>query len=444
MLPDSGKRPLTFLRFAIQRKKEFLRDVRDAYDGLVLMGNILLYQYRSTPSVIFMSRKPFFVDPMSYLFGQPYDVFKTRVKKGAPAFKPSFQKLMLGHGLDPEAFFPYDYTRLIRFLAGSDNNIKIFTDNALAFQWDNVWDTIREAKELMTDEQLSQLNEADYRPSFLIPPYFLYDSAGSRSPATVAGLNTKILAYCDGLRSSRDIFPMVFLKRDVLLSDGDQEQLLSVLQRYDFPGYCLWVEDFDEKFATASEISGLVALITSLAAGDKQVVSVYGGFFSMLLRYFGLTSVCFGLGYGETRTAMAAAQQGTGPAPIRYYLQELHSFLTLENALLVLRKRPDLICNCPACQRVLRGDPERVTNFQDEEALAEMHFLYNRLQEQRQITDNTLRELIDGLQWTLDLIANIDEITKPYRVGRYYEDRPIVDPSYINRWKDTLQRSIAT
>src|SRR5688500_18151543 len=93
--------PLIFLRFGLHRKKNFLRDIRRAYQGIVLPANILLYQYKSTPPVVFNCNKPFFVEPMSYLLGQPYKDFKQRLEKG-PRFKPSFQRLMEGHGLSPE------------------------------------------------------------------------------------------------------------------------------------------------------------------------------------------------------------------------------------------------------------------------------------------------------------------------------------------------------
>jgi hypothetical protein len=437
---DQGDTPFTYLRFGLTRKKEFLRDVRRAYDGIVLMGNILLYQYKSTPMVIYECQRPFFVDPMSYLFGQPYEDFKQRVKPG-PRFKPSFEKLMKGHGLDPRDFLPYDYRRLLRTLTSSDAKVERFTENSLGFQWANVWNAVQEASEYLSEERRRELVENDYRPRFLIPPYFLYTPIRGGGASITNDLNSRILQYCWNNREKwGDIFPAVLIRKESLENDFI-DAVVQAVRRFDFPGYCIWVEDFDERFATCEQISGLIRLTQALSEGEREVVMLYGGFFSLLLKYFGATCVCHGLAYGEARTLAAAAQQGSGPAPVRYYVLELHRFLTLDDALVVLRARPDLICSCRICQRVIGNDPERVTHFSNEEALAEMHFLYNRLQERRMIATATLEQAIQSLQWTLTLNDDIADITKRFKVRGGYEERPIVDPAYIQSWATALQEA---
>lgn len=429
---EQANGPLTFLRFGIQRKKDFLRDVRRAYDGIVLTGNILLYQYRSTPMVIFGSKSPFFVDPMSYLFGQPYEDFKQLVEKG-PRFKPSFDRLMRGHGLEPEEFLPFDYTRLIRSLLNSDN-IATFTDNALSFQWNNVWNTVRDSTDFLPEDQQLTIEERNYRPRFLIPPYFLYLPPRSDRRPLTNELNARILDHCWSERAKwGDFFPTVLIRKDSLESNFI-DTLVTDITRHPFPGYCIWVEDFDERFATPEQIGGLIRLTRLLSTGGRQIVMLYGGFLSLLLYYFGMTCVCHGLSYGEARTLGAATQKGSGPAPVRYYILQLHRFLTLEDALVVLRKRSDLLCTCPICRRVIGNDPERVTQFSQEEELAEMHFLFNRYQERQMIGSSTLEQAIDNLEWSLALAGDIANITKRFKTRTGYETRPIVDPSYIQAW----------
>jgi hypothetical protein len=437
---DGTTAPLDFLRFGIQRKKAFLKDVGQAYNGIVLPANILLYQFRSTPTVIFMCQKPFFVDPMSYLFGQPYESFKKRVKKGGLRFKPSFEKLMQGHGLDPEAFIPFDYTTLLRFLA-EDKNLQAFCAKAFGFQRDSVWKTIQEAEDLMTDEQKATLNEATYRPSFLIPPYFLY--AFSRSGTSAAtGLNARILDFSFKERKNwGDVFPLVFVRKEDLESEVLSE-IIRVAKGNDFPGYCIWIEDFVERLAKKEQIKGLIRLVRALSEGGKQVVALYGGYFSMLLKGFGLKCVCHGLAYGEARSVSASAEEGSGPAPIRYYLYDLHCFLTLENALTVLRARRDLICDCPICARLIGGDPENVTRFSREEALAELHFLWSRNKERAAIGGAGIEDAIAYLQLTLDLNEDLGEITRQYRTSNGYEERPIVNIQYIKNWMDAMKESL--
>jgi len=441
---EPTKGPSVFIRFGIQRKKAFLRDVSRSFDGLVLPANVLLYQYRSTPSVVFMCNKPFFVDPMSYVFGQPYEEFKRRVKEGSPRFKPSFEKLMSGHGLTPADFLPYDYKALLRHLGTRGNNLEVFVENALGFQRERVWATLQDASDLMTDEQRASLDQARFRPAFLIPPYFLYLPPTDRGIPPTTDLNSRVLDLCWQNRDKwGDIFPTVFLRRQHLDAQY-RKGILALYKKNPFPGYCVWIDDFDERESTEADVRGLVELTRALAGDGRQVVMLYGGFFSMLLYYFGMTSVCHGLAYGESRSIGATAQQGSGPAPIRYYVLELHRFLTLENALTVLRQRPDLLCNCPACRRIVRGNAERVTLYQEEEAMAEVHFLYNRNQERTLIAESPKDLAIENLEWTLLLNDDIDRITKPYRVSSGVEERPIVDPAYIRAWKNALEQAVAS
>jgi hypothetical protein len=386
-----------------------------------------------------MCGKPFVVDPMSYLFGQPYEQFKRRVR-GGPQFKPSFDRLMLGHGLEPREFLEYSYERLLAFLRGSRRNSEKFIRNALSFQWDRVWETISSARDLLTAGERASLREEDFRPSFLVPPYFRYDARPDRHLAAT-GLNAAINEYCYSERGRwQDIFPMVFVAKETL-RNGCIGEVVALATEHDFPGNCVWVDGLDEREATVEEIAGLITLVDALARGGRQIVIMHGGFFSLLLYRFGATCVSHGVAYGEAKSALAAAQQTSGPAPVRYYVLELHRFLTLADALQVLRERNDLICNCLACRRVVRGNPENVTRYENEEALAEIHFLYNRNLERRMVGESTREQIVEHLNWSISLNEDIEQITKRYRVSWGYAEKPIVDLDYMRRWRDAIARA---
>lgn len=429
----SGEGPLTFIRYGISRKKPLLRDVKDAYDGLVLPGNVLLYQYKATPTVVLACEKPFFVDPMTYLFGEPFEAFRRRVEKG-PKFKPSFERLVQGHGIDPSSLVALNHRSLTKRLLTDSAALSRLVEDCLAFQWNQVWRTLSEASDLMTPEQQSKLDVARFRPTIVVPPYFLYEpnSAGEK-------LNFEILQLVSERTDEvGPIAPMILVRPEHLGTEF-LETVVAKVRQYGFPCTCIWLEAFDERDVSSAEIAGAVDLVRALHSGGRDVVMLYGGFFSLALHRFGVRCVCEGLGYGQARTLGASASQSSGPAPVRYYSFELHRFLTLPDALQILRELPQLICECPVCRRVVRGSAERITLFEHEEELAEIHFLWNRRRERELIASSTQAELRLHLDLMLELYDDVSEITKPYKIGKNsYQERPIVDTGYIRRWREAL------
>jgi len=424
----SSEEPQVFIRYGLSRKKNLLRDTRDWYDGLVIPANLLLYQYRGTPAVIYYCRQPFFIDPMSYLFAYPFEDFKKRITKGESKFKPSYVKLIEGYGEDPEILHNQNYYTLVQYLLNSKKELGTFINNCMNFQFNNVNDTINNSKEFLQEDE-----SLDFRPEFLIPPYFLFSSNGHYNE-----LNFSVLDYCWGNKTSWeniDIFPMLLMQKESLNEEFIKE-LKNRFGNYDFPGYCLWVENFDERLVTVDQITNLMNLIEVFSEGkSKQIVLLFGGFFSMLLFKYGLNCISHGIAYSEMKSMHAAVRQMGGGVPIRYYIPELHQFLTIKNSLQILRIRKDLLCNCPICQRLVQSDPENITRFEDEEELAELHFLYNRRKEKSTISRLNGKDIIKYLDYIYNLNSDISTITKPYKISDGFQDRPIINPEYVKNWQ---------
>jgi len=80
-----------------------------------------------------------------------------------------------------------------------------------------------------------------------------------------------------------------------------------------------------------------------------------------------------------------------GPAPVRYYIRQLHQFYPLDVAIRLCEKRGDLLCSCGACRRIvaLRAD------------------------------------ILGDFELNTNIYSEISEITKMYR-GRYgFEERSV-------------------
>lgn len=425
--------PQVFLRYGLSRKKELLRDFTKLYDGIVVPANILLYQYKGTPAVVYSCNQPYFVDPMSYLFAHPLADFIKRITKGTSKFKPSFTKLVMGYGEDPAYFLRQDYRTLVEYLTKNESKLSPFIDNCIDFQLNAVNKTINNSKDLLPDGK-----EVDLKPSFVMPPYFAYQEHDGTTL-----LNQKIIEYCWKNKAkwgNPDIFPMIFIQKENL-TDKFITKLKSFFKDYDYPGYCIWVEKFEERDVTSEEIVGLIKLVETFSDNSsKQLVMLYGGFFSMLLNKFGVTAISHGIAYSEAKSMFSAVKQTGGGAPIRYYIPQLHQFQIIDNALHILRERPDLICNCPVCQRLIQSDPENITRFHEEEELAELHFLYNRNEEKKMISKLNKADIGKYLNYIATLNTDIEKITRKYKVNSKFETRSIISANYINEWKNAIDQ----
>lgn len=421
--------PENYIRFGMQRKRDFLKDAQKAFGGLVIPANILLYQYKSTPAVIYgFNGKPFIIDPMSYLFGQEFEGFKRKLDDGSYEFKPSFAKLMLNHGMDVSEFIGLNYNQLLSFLK-KPNNLKTFVNNCLGFQANFAFEKFKiHSKGLISED--AQIDSALLKPQFLIPPYFLNNSDGATEP-----LNLEILKYCDGLKSDIPIHPLLFVSK-ADLNSGHAHDLAKDYAAKSFPSFCLWVNEFDELEATKEEIERLIDVVWTLSRGNTSPIFVlYGGYFQMTLKSFGVKTVAHGTLFSESKSSKDAVRKSSGPAPVRYYVPHLHDFLTLEGATAVLRKLDSLLCSCSACKRVLRGKPENIPLFGGEEELAEMHFLQNRIFEKQNISGTKPQEIAEYLNTVHETYAeDFKKITK----RRGDKEYPLADIDGLARWAKGL------
>jgi hypothetical protein len=68
----------------------------------------------------------------------------------------------------------------------------------------------------------------------------------------------------------------------------------------------------------------------------------------------------------------------------------------------------------------------------NEEALAEMHFLYNRFQERKMLGQSSLEDTVEHLDWILELNDDLGQITRRNRYGQ----EAIIDLGFIRRWRE--------
>lgn len=204
-----------------------------------------------------------------------------------------------------------------------------------------------------------------------------------------------------------------------------------------------WVDDFKEMEATKEEVIAMSQIVRRLSdTGAKPVLMMFGGYFSMLLWHFGLSGICHGTLFSQSRGVWDSVRKGSGPAPIRYYIPSLHEFFTLENAVELAREDDSLLCSCLVCRRVVRGKPDNISAFENEEALAEMHFFRSRLREKKEVGQSTVAQLAGSLEEVYaEYKDSVGRVTRTYRTPWGTEERPIARLDYLDAWAKGLREA---
>ena len=64
---------------------------------------------------------------------------------------------------------------------------------------------------------------------------------------------------------------------------------------FDVQGFIIWVADFDETNESLGILKGLKDFVQALSSTGKKVINLYGGYYAILLRHFGLKGFSSGI-----------------------------------------------------------------------------------------------------------------------------------------------------
>ena len=90
-----------YIRFGVHKDREVIKDSRDVITGLVIPAHIFSYSTKATTVAILYVNKPFFVDPMTYIFTDENieDYVTLDSKTNKRKFKSSISKLTEDYNL---------------------------------------------------------------------------------------------------------------------------------------------------------------------------------------------------------------------------------------------------------------------------------------------------------------------------------------------------------
>ncbi len=283
------------------------------FDAIVFNASMVEYTTSAIGSLVTgrLSGVPFLIDPGTHAFAELPTAIVPRDRVVAPEnVRLSIRGLAESYGL--ELGNPVGSEQLRPEHFGTLVTADEFARNVAGFQLNALGVALEEDSKYLE-------NATTPTPFALVSPYFQLTLAnyGAWLPIELELLE-RMRGYANGL----PVYGVLLLAEELL---NDEAAINEILGAYrdsgSFDGTLFWVGGFDESTRPEPQLKSFIHLVRGLAASERPVINMYGGFFSILCMKYGITGISHGPGYGEHRDVVPV---GGGPPSIRYYFTPIH------------------------------------------------------------------------------------------------------------------------
>ncbi len=333
------------IRLGTHAEKDYFERARPWYDEVLLNANLVEATAGATSLFLFQLHKPYFIDPVTYAFALDPLYIQSRDTEGEVRFKRTFKRLAFHYGITQKP--DQDPPRLSPDYFSDAGRTRHFCERILDYQRDKCDVALQENEEFLLLEEPVTLH-----PVRLVAPYFY-----SAHDSTWQEVNGRLIQESSELADGLPLWAVICMDALVLDDEEVVDEVAAFYAQLPCTGIGLWLTDLEESSATATQLRGVRRLVAKLAeSGKQEIVSLYGGYFSALLRFDGLTGLSHGVGYGERRDVVPVV--GGGLPPAKYYLPPIHERIYLEELLrlasgLDAQQFLDEICGCSICSGLI-------------------------------------------------------------------------------------------
>jgi len=403
--------------------------VRACFDVMTVPGTIASYYDEATAAFVLSSKVPYLIDPRTPLFQEDLAAPRASHFSLAEWHGPSVLARLprTGPARFPSSFFtPAVVAEMVREVIHRQRS---YAGNAprVMKKLDRYARLLAQA---MQQQQAQVPAGGPSAPVAVLAPYFAVTGTGDPWFSVVR----KVWAQCAALPDPKTISPVLCVgprqeagQYGTVSVDGVAVlgELLAHLPAALASRCYVWVTGFDERTVDEGQLRRLWRTVLLQPPG-RELVNLYGGFFSICLRYAGLAGFGNGLTYSESRAWPALAS--TGSAPPRYYIRDLHLFLPPAAAQAVVAAEPAFKCPCDACTE-LRAQGQSIASMPYHSL--KRHFAYARQWELDEVAGNTPAAVAASL---MDAERRLDAVRASLPKG--------VSPSveHLTRWANVLLR----
>ncbi len=389
--------------------QRFFREHSEKYSGVVIPLSIATSfptgTYGFIRALCSKYNHKYAIDPRTPLFQKSWERNNVRPPhvKMAKIMGDAFETKGLNSKLEPDDFSNEDILRQIT------NNCINFQTSFKSRQEDAR--KIKKYKELLGISELEALGN----PQFLIPPYFLFENVDDKWYE----INTKCIRYAVEMELDAPIQPILHFKKWPEVKSWDF--ILQILKENNIDACWLYPDFYKEHEEDIDSLKAYRSIVERSISEKVKPYVLFGGYYSVLMHYYGLSGFGNGIGYGEWRDS---GYHRGGTAMTRVYILKLHRYLDAPLAQNIIERDAEyfaedteLLSDCVATGRNL-NDLTLVECLD--------HFMECRYAEIEFVANNPISDALKELEETLEHLGKIG----PEEMKKY--------GTSLNKWRETL------
>lgn len=389
--------PKMFLQPRVKDKKVILNAL-GYFDGFQIGASLPASQINFIQQV----GKPFFVDPMAYMFTLAPDHV---INKESGNVRPSLSALAGRYSPIFEAALGKRSVTAEEIMRAA-GALEELTHNTLEYQrtkfqsndlllLNHYYDKY-DALEL--DDDKSDHETQATAPCLIIPPYFFIKDISD--PWYLATLLCARMAT-EHKKEGEQLYPALFIDKDLLIDFASLDQIANDFSEAGFDGIIVWVNGMSEESASPESMAGLLHLVAKLSSKGKPVMKLFGGALSIMMHSHGISAFSCTLSYKTSRDIFAYMWMPPGPPKVKFYIPKLHQSYDLEESFHIMNAFPFLRCTCGVCRSAYGSDLGRFVDQMKIEGYCQNHFLNARRQELNLISQRGLPGALEAIDETL-------------------------------------------
>jgi len=334
-----------FYRIGSVAESKIFEEMNRYYYGIVINANLVSLYSKWLPVFLQKLGKPFFIDPMTYVFA--FDL--ENIKKNDDIRK-SFEKLLTFYGSkikrvifdEKRELLPEDFIKKDKW---NENLINDFLNNVLSLQKNLIANQFQQTLSEILDIVGEKFEIKKPNLLFLVPPYFYFDSTNN----PWYHISLQLAKTAMKLEKCYKIYPIICMSKEIVLNTDEINKILKDYK--EFEGCIFWISNLNEIGDDKKYLKGLLDLTKMFSIHKKHILILYGEFFSLILSKKFISGYVRNICYGERKDVESFALGGPLPRR-RYYLPFTHSKIAESKARLLFSSNPDLLCKCEICSKI--------------------------------------------------------------------------------------------